>query len=81
MRAACAWLYVFIEIETSDIRHQPSDTCLAFVLRRKTAGSLEPGAWSASHRGRDVRRQTSDAFSAFVAHLAAVRYPWAINRA
>ena len=31
---------------------------LGFFGRRETAGSLEPGAWSASHGDGDVRYQT-----------------------
>ena len=35
-----------MEVETSDIRQSDVRPRLAFVLRRKIAGSLEPGAWS-----------------------------------
>ena len=49
--------------QTSDIR--PSRVCSSFVLRRKIAGSLEPGAGSLERvtsrsRRQTIRHQTSD---------------------
>ena len=40
-----------------DVRHQKSDACSAFVLRREIAWSREPGAGSVAHGGGDVRHQ------------------------
>ena len=50
-----------MEIETSDVRLSDirlSGACSASVLRRKTVGSLEPGAGSVSHRVVTVDRVT-----------------------
>ena len=33
-----------------------------------------------THGGKDVRRQTSDGYSAFVAHLVDDRFPWTVDR-
>ena len=40
----------------SYVKRKGAEYVLGFLLRRKIAGSRELGAWSLSHRGRDVRR-------------------------